>query len=902
PSSTPTPSPSPTPTPSGCSCPGRSPPPAEVVRRDRAAGAPYLVTRLRPPGGREELVYNFSIPIQAGERVLGSVRLGIAKNSLESAKEESRSRWQTRILVVSLFLVVVLFLLYMGNAFVSPIKNFAEAISQIGTLDYSMEKLKNIRVAEFEAIEQALSKMTGRLKDAEVQLTDQTRIKREMQLAKDIQNTILPRVIPTTKGFELDGRYRSALEMGGDYYDFFEVGENLMGIVVGDVSGKGIGAAFIMAIARMAMRSESREIRRASDVLTKVDNLIRKDIKKGMYITVFYAVLDSEKRTISYSSAGHNPMILYRGSEKAVYFLNPKGIAIGLSVEDGFFKKMITSETITIQSDDLIFMYTDGITEAMNPQRKEYGEARLVEFIKRNHERSTTEFCNLLDKDIEDFTAGYPQSDDITYIVVKAKPTEEEIRYGNIVRLYDLLKAGTARAEALAACGIEAADFDEINRAVKAEGLEALKPEAVGGLSHASIEQSQKIVTIIRTHPDFGPARILKELNTAAYGFEILSENVLGKELKKLKLVTAAQRQRYAERRIASTSIHVGVTATLATPEASNRAAKARAEHAPPAVEAPPETAVPAASPTEDQIEPAEAAAAPVAPEKEEAASEPPRPMEAQRVVPAASVAKKKSPSEERPPLLEVEAGEPPDFESAGAAEEIEGLSDGDDSEPVAAGPETPAETVEDWGTAEDTQGLAQDTESAAVDGDGQTYAAEPSASQDEAAWEDSAAVEAAPLDADFAQAESPVENTAQDAGEAWAVAEANFAETGTLAEEGGPAEGEWAPIGGAEAVEGELQPEEAPIPGEAAFEGTAASWEQDPALEAQPAWDQDPAAEGVAWEEGPAEALAEEAGFEGGYIQEEPQPVEGAALAWDEAEEQAPLAENVEPAQDPAG
>lgn len=848
--------------------PYEEPAPDAIVRRDRAAGTPFLVYRYKPPGGREEPVYDFSLPILVGERPLGTVRLGIAKNSLENAKDESRSRWQTRILVASLFLVVVIFLLYMGNAFVSPIKNFAEAIAQIGTLDFNMEKIKNIRVAEFEAIEQALSKMTGRLKDAEVQLTDQTRIKREMQLAKDIQEQILPRVIPTTEGFELDGRYRSALEMGGDYFDFFEVGENLMGIVVGDVSGKGIGAAFIMAMARMAMRSESQSIRRASDVLAKVDALIGKDIKKGMYITVFYAVLDSEKRTISYASAGHNPMILYRGSEKSVYFLNPKGIAIGLAVEEGFFKKIITSETITLQSDDLIFMYTDGITEAMNPQRKEYGEARLVEFIKAHHDRTIKEFCDLLDKDIEQFTAGYPQSDDITYIVVKAKPTADEIRYQNIVRLYDLLKQGAKRPDALAECGIPAAEFAAIDRAVRDEGIESLKPEPVSALSHATIEQSQKIITIIRTHPDFGPARILKELNSAAFGFEIMTENVLGKELKKLKLVTAAQRQRYAERRIASTSIHVGVTATLASPESSSRAATARhaaaenarqvteeppteSTEAPNVVPPPPEEAPRAARPTPREVEPAPVARRAI-PASIPAGIDP---------IPEQDGADDISPSLEAEEDIEIETAQADDAPEASAPGNVE---------EEAPGGEIGAGEVLDGGMASGEQEWVDEA----------TPVAGEATAEGDAGWNQEGALESDALDEPQGQPPAEID--------AWSAAEETFAQTGALPEE--PLV-EVAEEGVEYVQEGDPQ---------AAGSGEA-GWDQavDPALTAGEEWLAAPAEGAGAWNEGSPDGslpAGEEAGAEGGVIQENSWAEDGAeAAAIDAGGGSAPAAEAIE-------
>ena len=451
--------------------------------------------------------------------------------------------------------------------FINPIRRFSQELAKVGTAGFSMDNLSTGTLSEFKEIGSAFAGMVGRMKDQEAMLTDQTRIKKEMQLAKDIQNTLLPKVIPQTEGFEIAGNYMSALEMGGDYYDFFPVMRNVLGLVVGDVSGKGIGAAFIMAMCRMTMRIESKNIRRASDVLTRINSYLAGDIKKGMYITVFYAVLDSDRHTINYASAGHNPMILYRAAEKKMYFLNPKGFAVGLQLpSDDLFKKSIKSEMITLTRGDLVFIYTDGITEAMDTGRNQYGEPRLVEFIKNNHHLSTEEFSKALDADIEAFCRGYPQSDDITYIVVKAKKTLEEVKYERIVHLYELINGGMHATEAAEKCGFTYDEFRSINGRYKRKGIDAFKPkieESVDtSISHATLEQTRKILMIIREHPEYGTARIRQILATDALGNEDIAESVIMRELKKQKLATRSQRDRFSKRKMSDFS---ALTAGLGT-------------------------------------------------------------------------------------------------------------------------------------------------------------------------------------------------------------------------------------------------------------------------------------------------------------------------------------------------
>ena len=144
---------------------------------------------------------------------------------------------------------------------------------------------------------------------------------------------LLPREVPELEGFELGSLYRAAKEVGGDYYDFLPVDDRTVGVVVADVSGKGVPGSLVMTMIRTALRMEARGNRNASDVMSKMNAFVTDDMKKGMFVTMFYVILDSKNRVISYASAGHNPMILYRHETRETFFLNPRGFPVGISLD-----------------------------------------------------------------------------------------------------------------------------------------------------------------------------------------------------------------------------------------------------------------------------------------------------------------------------------------------------------------------------------------------------------------------------------------------------------------------------------------------------------------------------------------------------------------------------------------
>jgi transposase len=371
-----------------------------------------------------------------------------------------------------------------------------------------------------------------------------------MQLAQGIQQTLLPKKVPETEGFDIAARYNAAMEVGGDYYDFFHADDHTVGIVVGDMSGKGIGGAFMMSIVRTALRLEARGNKNASEVLTRLNSTLDGEFRKGMYITLFYVVLDSRKRVINYASAGHTPMVLYRAETDSLYRLNPRGFPIGLNLGDGkVFKKSMVNERISLSKGDLLFIYTDGITEAMNAERMEFGEARLMETIKKYKDLGVDEFADKLGDEVRTFTRGHLQNDDITFIVIKEKMRFNELQFEKRRKQFELVDQGHTVKEACSRVGLSTSTYYRLRKVREEHGLEGLRPERrYRELALVDHEVSQKILSVIQDHPEYSATRIGEALREQEYGAVDVDLTLIRRELRRLKLSSREKREAYVHR------------------------------------------------------------------------------------------------------------------------------------------------------------------------------------------------------------------------------------------------------------------------------------------------------------------------------------------------------------------
>jgi sigma-B regulation protein RsbU (phosphoserine phosphatase) len=249
--------------------------------------------------------------------------------------------------------------------------------------------------------------------------------KHELGIAADIQTCMLPKKVPKIPGLDMSAFYQPCQYIGGDYYDFIEIDQEHLGVVVADVSGKGVPGALVMAQARTLMRAEAAHSPEPRDILIRINRFFAGEIPKGMFVTMFYALINLPKLTLTLCSAGHNPMLYWRQKMGRVGYVNTKGLALGID-KGKLFEKRIEEAKLQFEPGDSFLLYTDGLNEAMNSKGEEYGLARLSRLYQEFATRDCAEFLSTLSYSVARFTGEAPQHDDITALTMRRLIESEE--------------------------------------------------------------------------------------------------------------------------------------------------------------------------------------------------------------------------------------------------------------------------------------------------------------------------------------------------------------------------------------------------------------------------------------------------------------------------------------------
>lgn len=242
-------------------------------------------------------------------------------------------------------------------------------------------------------------------------------LQQELDIATIIQTSILPRVFPpfpNRKEFDIYAKMLPAKEVGGDLYDFFLIDKYRLGVVIGDVSGKGIASALLMAVSKTLLKATALKGIPADVVLSEVNNILVDESPSNMFVTIFYGILDTRSGTFEYSNGGHNPPYLISTDGKVNQLANIGGLMIGV-MKDARYE----SNVIMIKPDESLFLYTDGITEAFNLDNEEFDETRLEQSLSNKNGIGVVELIDNVITNVKKFSAGSEQSDDITCLALK---------------------------------------------------------------------------------------------------------------------------------------------------------------------------------------------------------------------------------------------------------------------------------------------------------------------------------------------------------------------------------------------------------------------------------------------------------------------------------------------------
>ena len=244
------------------------------------------------------------------------------------------------------------------------------------------------------------------------------RLERELQVARDVQVSLLPREIPQFPGWEFVARWLPARQVAGDYYDFIPGKDGQLGIVVADVSDKGMPAALFMTLTRSIIRASMDLAIPAMEGMSRANRLISADSTSGMFVTLFYALLDPANNRMTYVNAGHNPPLFYqtgkRPGQGVLSHLDRTGMAMGVEAETPYEQK-----TVAFNPGDFVVFYTDGITDALNPQGKDFGLENLEGIVLAEREKSAEQIAGALENELKQFINGAALFDDSTFVIVR---------------------------------------------------------------------------------------------------------------------------------------------------------------------------------------------------------------------------------------------------------------------------------------------------------------------------------------------------------------------------------------------------------------------------------------------------------------------------------------------------
>jgi len=247
---------------------------------------------------------------------------------------------------------------------------------------------------------------------------EKKRLDHDLEIARDIQRILLPSEAPAINGFQISGTNAPARQVSGDYFDYIQVDEERLGVAIADVSGKGVPASLIMAICRSVLRAEAARNPSPADVLRKVNRQLYPDIKEDMFISMAYLILDHQRNGITLARAGHDAPLLYKRQSQTVTPIKPPGMVVGID-SGNVFDRITVDFAVSLERDDCLVLYTDGVTETLNAEGDEFGVDRMMQSVRASAIDGAQAIVKKIIEDVRDFTGSVPQNDDITLIAIR---------------------------------------------------------------------------------------------------------------------------------------------------------------------------------------------------------------------------------------------------------------------------------------------------------------------------------------------------------------------------------------------------------------------------------------------------------------------------------------------------
>jgi len=375
----------------------------------------YLLQTYRRDTG--ELMWDISSPVLVKGRHWGAFRAGLSMEKAEKAISSLRNKL---ILIMGfLLLIMVIVIDRVTVAMLKPLLALHDGVAKVAKGDLSFHQAE-VSSDEVGDLAKAFNKMTENLKVYIKNLQETTaakeRIESELNIAREIQLSILPKIFPPfpgMPGLDLFAVLKSAREVGGDLYDFFAMDDDHFCFVIGDVSGKGVPASLFMAVTKTLFKATAVKDTPPEVVLDKVNTELSKGNEKAMFVTAFFAILNTKTGVIEFSNGGHNLPVIIRKDGSAQYLWQTGGMVVG-AMEGMKFER----GTLTLAPGDRFFLYTDGVTEAMDENKVLFSDERLLRELKLLEGLPVKEVLNRLLAMLVEYSRG-DQSDDITMMLLE---------------------------------------------------------------------------------------------------------------------------------------------------------------------------------------------------------------------------------------------------------------------------------------------------------------------------------------------------------------------------------------------------------------------------------------------------------------------------------------------------
>ena len=349
-----------------------------------------------------------SYPISKGEGILGTVfehPKSVCLNAEEINANTIIPQYKSDFLRIRSIMVVPL-----------KVKNNVLGVMAVVNKRYHSEFTdQELGLLESLAEQAAVAIMNTKLS---IDLAERKQIEWEMKIAEDIQTLLIPQKVPNIPQYDLSAMSKPVRSLGGDYYDVVQLDHGRYGIIIADVSGKGVPGAITIAIFRSLFRNYAFRYQSPAKVLIEINNWLYGEIKEDMFITALYAIVSPNDGKLVWSRAGHEPILFYSHKEQAIHAFSGMGVMMGMTFGHDFDSYLEENEA-TIAPGDIITLYTDGVIEAQNKNGCEFGRDNLCQVIKANSHKSSKDIMDGIVDQVKQFSSSSNFTDDLTLIVLK---------------------------------------------------------------------------------------------------------------------------------------------------------------------------------------------------------------------------------------------------------------------------------------------------------------------------------------------------------------------------------------------------------------------------------------------------------------------------------------------------